>query len=187
MEDDDNDFEVASCIGACGRLLGSPYKPGRPLIEPEPVEEEELQLNADHFEVHQVGLSVRAVHENVLGSFYLRALARVLAPSPAADVPSRVASSTVLPCVRQRSAAPGHRFSPRRHCYVSSSSGHGVVAHCLTSVVYVAAKGGTMIIRVGAVAVGSDSLANEVGSGIVCFVLATYPELFWRNVQHLSI
>ena len=131
MEEDDNDFEVASCIGACGRLLRGPYyhyKPGRPLIEPliqpEPVEEEELKLNADHFEVHQVGVKrgVCRPRKRSRGSFYLRACmrARPCSLSPAADVASRVATPAVLPCVRQRSAAPGHWFSPRRHCYVSS-------------------------------------------------------------------
>ena len=70
MEDDDNDFEVTSCMGACGRLLGGsypPYKPGRPLTESEQVEEE--GLNADHFEVHQVSVSAPAVHENIPGCF----------------------------------------------------------------------------------------------------------------------
>lgn len=58
MEEDDNDFEMASCVAACGNLFRCSYKTGRPLIVPERVAEE--GLNADHFDVQQVSGNVQS-------------------------------------------------------------------------------------------------------------------------------
>ena len=53
MKEDENDFEIASCLDACGQLFRCKCnKTGRPLRVPENVPD--VRLNADHFDVHQV-------------------------------------------------------------------------------------------------------------------------------------
>ena len=119
MEEDDNDYEMASCLDACGKLFRCKCnKTERPLLVSEDVPE--VRLNADHFDVHQVsGWAIASyVTSPLLPNFdaivpYTRSL------SYFADVPTWTAPSAVLPGLRQPATASGHRFSPWRHYYVS--------------------------------------------------------------------